>query len=124
MIDIDNFKHVNDTYGHDCGDYVLKTIAGIFNTDMENKGFVCRWGGEEFLFVFTSMNGDEAFIELNGLREQVERFKFMFKGNEFNLTMTFGVDEFSNNIPIDEVIKAADEKLYMGKEGGRNQVVY
>ncbi|MCR5488154.1 MAG: GGDEF domain-containing protein [Lachnospiraceae bacterium] len=122
--DIDFFKKVNDTYGHDCGDYVLKTIAGIFNTDMDNKGFVCRWGGEEFLFVFTSMNGDEAFIELNTLREQIERFKFLFKGNEFNLTMTFGIDEFSNNIPIDEVIKAADEKLYMGKEGGRNQVVY
>ncbi len=122
--DIDFFKKVNDTYGHDCGDYVLKTIGGIFATEMESKGFVCRWGGEEFLFVFSSMNGDEAFIELNNLREQIERFKFLFKGNEFNLTMTFGVDEFSNNVPIDDVIKAADEKLYMGKEGGRNQVVY
>ncbi len=122
--DIDFFKKVNDTYGHDCGDYVLQTVAGLFSSKMEGKGFVCRWGGEEFLFVFSSMNGDEAFVELNDLREDIEKFHFMFKSNEFRLTMTFGVDEFSNNVSVDEIIKAADEKLYMGKENGRNQVVF
>ncbi|MCR5302951.1 MAG: diguanylate cyclase [Lachnospiraceae bacterium] len=122
--DIDFFKKVNDTRGHDCGDYVLKTLAYEFEKFMSDKGYVARWGGEEFLFVFSDSNGDDAYAMLEMLREKVQGYKFEFFGHEFNITMTFGVEEYSNRFGTEEAIKKADEKLYLGKESGRNKVVY
>lgn len=122
--DIDFFKHVNDTYGHDCGDYVLQTIAGFFTQFMEGKGEVARWGGEEFLFVFNDMNGDDAFIKLNDLRTRISEYDFEFNGKKLRVNMTFGLEEYSSRDGYEEAIKKADNKLYLGKESGRNKVVY
>jgi len=122
--DIDFFKKVNDTYGHDAGDYVLKSLAMMFTETMKNDGFVARWGGEEFLFVFRSMNGDEASLVLNQLRSRIEHTEMVFNSDVFNVTMTFGLDEFSMSHGVEGTIKSADDKLYMGKEGGRNRVVF
>ncbi len=122
--DIDFFKKVNDTYGHDCGDYVLKSLAMLFKETMKNYGFVARWGGEEFLFVFKSMNGDDAVVVLNRLREKIEKLELNFNSVSFNVTMTFGLEEYSSNHGVDDTIKNADNKLYMGKESGRNKVVF
>ena len=122
--DIDFFKKVNDTYGHDCGDYVLREISLMFTKFMEGKGFAGRWGGEEFLFVFSSMNGDEAFAELDNLREQIEGHDFCFNTVHLKITMTFGLEEFCMQDGMDNTIKSSDGKLYLGKESGRNKVVY
>ena len=122
--DIDFFKHINDTYGHDAGDYVLETLAKIMNEFMDGKGMVARWGGEEFLFSLEGINGDYAFEEISKLLHLIERYEFSFDGTPIKVTMTFGLEEYDENIGVDKVITKADEKLYMGKEQGRNRVIY
>ena len=122
--DIDLFKSVNDTYGHECGDYVLSTIAAIFKETMRKHGFVARWGGEEFLFVYEKLNGDEALIELEKLRNKIEKTTLEYKDTKFNVTMTFGLEEYSSYIGVKETIDKADEKLYLGKQAGRNRIIY
>ncbi len=122
--DIDFFKKVNDSRGHECGDYVLKELSKLFEQFMETKGYAARWGGEEFLFVFTEGNGDHAFVEMETLRGKIEKMTFSFAEHEFKITMTFGLEEHDINEDIDETIRRADEKLYIGKESGRNKVVY
>ncbi len=122
--DIDFFKKVNDTYGHEAGDAVLVHIAGLLASYMEQKGRVCRWGGEEFLLVFEDMNGEKAKQELEKIRNLVSQQKIGYKGQTISVTMTFGLDEYSSHHPIDVTINSADQKLYMGKSQGRNRVIF
>lgn len=124
MGDIDLFKKVNDTLGHNCGDYVLKSVAEYFKKYMVGKGTVCRWGGEEFLFLFSHDNGDDAFVYVQEIRENIERLILEYEGIKLPITMTFGVEEYFSGISVTELIKKADDKLYTGKESGRNRVVY
>lgn len=124
ICDIDFFKKVNDTYGHDAGDYILTQLATIFKNFMNGKGKPARWGGEEFLLVFDQMNGDDAFLELAKLRNQIEHSEFQYKSNTICVTMTFGLEEYDYYAGIQETIAKADEKLYQGKHQGRNCVVY
>ena len=121
--DIDFFKKVNDTYGHDTGDYVLSTAAAIFKRFMKDKGHVARWGGEEFLFAFENMDLDKAFRYLDELRHLIETTPMDFKEFHFNITMTYGCEEFNPRLGIETTINRADGKLYKGKQGGRNRVV-
>ncbi len=122
--DIDFFKRVNDSYGHDAGDYVLVTLSAMFDKFMQDKGFVVRWGGEEFLFVFEHSNGDDAYVELENLRKQIEHAELSYKEQKIPITMTFGVEEYGSILGMDAAIKDADNKLYLGKSSGRNKVVY
>lgn len=124
MGDIDFFKKVNDTRGHDCGDFVLKTLSSKFQSFMKGKGYVSRWGGEEFVFIFENINGDDAYPMLEDLRRDIEHMELEFFSHKFGITMTFGLEEYSPLFGSEEAIKKADEKLYIGKESGRNQVVY
>ena len=124
MGDIDFFKKVNDTYGHDSGDVVLKEIAAMLTAFMEDKGYASRWGGEEFLLVFRGINADEVFQMLEVFRDSVAKKEIKSDGKVIRITMTFGLEEYSSHAGIDETIKKADEKLYLGKNGGRNRVVY
>lgn len=121
--DVDFFKKVNDTYGHDTGDYVLSTLANQFITFMRGKGLVARWGGEEFLFVFENMNIEKAFKNMDELRRSIEAMPMKFKEYDFHVTMTYGMEEFNDRLGVEATINRADEKLYKGKTGGRNQVV-
>lgn len=123
IADIDFFKKVNDTYGHQCGDYTLKQLADLFRERAGTKYKVCRWGGEEFCFFLPSMNIDEAGREMIDLNIAVSKMPLNFEGNDFSITITIGVDEYDFRSPIDAIIKGADNKLYMGKESGRNKVV-
>lgn len=124
ICDIDFFKKVNDKHGHDIGDAVLQKISQTMKTTMEGKCFIARWGGEEFLLVFPSSNGDEALFLLQGLRNKIKALKINTGSEVFGVTMTFGLAEYDFSTNIDSVIKEADEKLYMGKENGRDQIVY
>lgn len=121
--DVDFFKKVNDTYGHDTGDYVLSTIANQFTMFMRGKGLVARWGGEEFLFVFENMNIEKAAKYLNELRVIIQDRPMKFKEYNFHVSMTYGMEEFNDRLGVEATINRADEKLYKGKTNGRNQVV-
>jgi len=122
--DIDFFKKVNDTYGHDVGDEVLKEIARLLTEGCGSSAFVARWGGEEFLVVFPDSNGDEAYAVLEDLRRKIQGHTIHVEKNEIKLTMTFGLAEYDFKNDMDIIIKEADDRLYQGKENGRNQVVF
>lgn len=121
--DIDFFKKVNDTYGHDTGDYVLSSVANQLKKFMKDKGVVARWGGEEFLFAFENLTIDKAYEQLDQLRKIIEGWPMKFKEYDFNVTMSYGMEEFNDRLGVEATIKRADDKLYKAKTGGRNQVV-
>ncbi|MCR5281919.1 MAG: GGDEF domain-containing protein [Lachnospiraceae bacterium] len=124
MCDIDFFKRVNDTWGHECGDLVLKKIAEIFKQEMKSPNLPCRWGGEEFLLLFPGSNGDEAYEQLVRIRDEIKSMVVEYEGNEIRITMTFGLTEHSFQSDIEATIQEADEKLYYGKNHGRDQIVF
>ncbi len=121
--DIDSFKSINDTYGHNCGDAVLKALASLFMEKMMGHGHVCRWGGEEFLFFFPGMNLDQAAAIMEDLRQAILRLTVSYETETLKVTMTFGVEEYDFHSPIQELVQQADAKLYYGKTHGKNQVV-
>lgn len=122
MGDIDFFKKFNDTYGHDCGDLVLREVARIFNEDMVGKGFTVRWGGEEFLIIFEDANLHKANEILKKVRQDILDFTFDYKGESLSVTMTFGLTQ-GDSRPINDIVKEADNLLYLGKQSGRNRIV-
>ena len=123
IADIDYFKKINDTYGHNCGDYALVKLTERLLEHSGGQYSVCRWGGEEFCLFIPGKNLDEAGTLMMDLCFAVERMKLRYEENEFSITITIGVEENDYSSPLEELIDAADEKLYMGKEAGRNRVV-
>ena len=123
IADIDFFKKVNDTYGHNCGDYTLVKLTELFKTHSAGQYSVCRWGGEEFCFFIPEKNVDEAGVLMNDLCFAVQRMPLHFEDVDFSITITIGVEECDFLSPLEDLLKKADEKLYMGKEAGRNRVV-
>lgn len=124
IADIDFFKKINDHYGHECGDVVLKQLAVLMHRKLESKGKVGRWGGEEFLIVMPGSNGDEAVALLTDLLADIRRMEIEYNGEKVSITMTFGVTEYDFRMEVEETIKGADSKLYNGKANGRNRVVF
>ena len=127
MIDIDSFKKINDVYGHNAGDYVLKTLAGIMEENCKDFS-VSRWGGEEFLILMTSESGkalSDEFIKerMESLRKTVESSKFVYEDKEIKVTVTIGVAERGQWPTVERWVDAADDKLYQGKNSGKNKVV-
>lgn len=124
LCDIDHFKHVNDTYGHDIGDVVLTTISDTFRSKLPPDTFISRWGGEEFLLIFPRMNGDEAGTALEILRQRIRDLVFDGGSEKFTVSLTYGLVEYDFHSDITTVLKEADEKLYIGKESGRDRVIF
>lgn len=122
--DIDFFKRVNDTYGHECGDEVLRSLAHLFDEETHGIGAVARWGGEEFLFLFENMNGDEAWTALSHIQTKLNHLDIIYEGETHRVTMTFGLTEYDFRLSLDDNIRLADDKLYQGKESGRNRIIY
>ncbi|MCM1125992.1 MAG: diguanylate cyclase [Lachnospiraceae bacterium] len=124
--DIDHFKYVNDTYGHECGDVVLVKCSALLREHMHGKGFAIRWGGEEFLLVYEGMNVETALPHLRKLMDALREMRIGYgEGEEtqIGITMTFGLAEGSEE-RIEHVIRDADVKLYEGKSNGRDQIVF
>jgi diguanylate cyclase (GGDEF)-like protein len=124
LSDIDNFKRLNDTFGHDAGDYVLKMIARLMKDQVRGIDCPSRWGGEEFLIMLveTELDGGQRVAER--IRKKVENTIFKYKDTRLPVTMTFGLSVFQNtDDSIDACIKRADNALYEGKGQGKNMVV-
>ncbi|MDE6846280.1 MAG: GGDEF domain-containing protein [Lachnospiraceae bacterium] len=124
LCDIDFFKRVNDTYGHDVGDIVLKKISETFRKELPAGTFISRWGGEEFLLIFPISNGDEAHIFLETLRQKVKAIDFDGGSENFSVSLTFGLVEYDFHSDLTTILKQADEKLYLGKESGRDRIIF
>ncbi|MBR4581476.1 MAG: GGDEF domain-containing protein [Lachnospiraceae bacterium] len=124
LCDIDYFKKVNDTYGHEFGDEVLKAIADVFKKTASGNACISRWGGEEFLLIFPNLNGDDAYMKVHDIREEVKKTVIPNGENNVSVTMTYGLTEYNLNKNLIENIKEVDEKLYMGKQAGRDRIVY
>ncbi|MBE5896552.1 MAG: diguanylate cyclase [Lachnospiraceae bacterium] len=122
--DIDFFKKVNDTYGHDAGDEVLKSVAGVLNASMKGKGFVARWGGEEFLIVYEMADLMPSVEALNDMLQKVRDLEIVSGGTTIKVTMSFGIIQGQAGWTEDMLLKAADDNLYYAKTHGRNQVYY
>lgn len=123
MLDIDFFKRVNDEYGHDFGDYVLKRMCGLFAENLREQDMVSRWGGEEFLFLLPGTDLKGAKIAAEKIGSRIEAYSFQFHGMKARLTVTAGISLCEGRKSIEKVIKEADMALYQGKQNGRNQVV-
>lgn len=124
MCDIDFFKKVNDSYGHDIGDAVLKGVAKEMLEGFPKGCLISRWGGEEFLTIFPNMNGDDAVAILEVMRNKIKSLKFYAGEKEFKITVTYGLAEYDYKSDADALVKEADSKLYIGKENGRDRVVF
>ncbi|NLL79301.1 MAG: GGDEF domain-containing protein [Clostridiales bacterium] len=122
LCDIDDFKKVNDTYGHEGGDKVLIHICELLCSIVSEKGAVCRWGGEEILILLrTSL--DTACEVTENMRSQIATQPTLYKEHEIHHTMTFGITEFSKEQSLDALISSADKKLYIGKRNGKNRII-
>ena len=124
ILDIDFFKKVNDTYGHQYGDYVLKTVASLMKQAFRKTDLLYRYGGEELIIIMPETNIEGAIIPVQRLRRMIEEYDFDYNGVKAKVTASIGLtmnyQEF--NSPAD-ILKSADEALYKAKESGRNRVV-
>lgn len=120
--DVDHFKNVNDTYGHECGDVALTELSSRMKEHMRGHGFVARWGGEEMLLVYDGMHLDKAANYMQELLDAIRTKPIVYGGVNINITMTFGLTE-GNGDKTEHIVRDADEKLYQGKNSGRNQIV-
>lgn len=121
--DIDLFKRVNDTYGHEAGDVILKGVSAQIKKTMDGKGYAARWGGEEFLFVFESIGYRDSVKALNEFLDGLRNTTFTYREFSIQVTMTIGVSVCRSNDNLNILLKDADDKLYKGKTEGRNRIV-
>lgn len=123
MCDIDNFKKVNDTYGHDFGDVVLHDIAEITVNQVNEHGYVCRWGGEEILILISNSPREKTLQIAENIRRRVDNHVFELNGKWIRCTLTLGVALYEEGKTLEEIISMADYNLYRGKRNGKNKVV-
>ncbi|PYU57040.1 MAG: hypothetical protein DMG55_21640 [Acidobacteria bacterium] len=124
MADMDNFKSVNDTYGHDAGDAVLKGFAEILKSNTRSADICGRIGGEEFLIVLTHTNRDGATLAIERIREKFLAQRFRFRGQDVVVTASFGIAGHSRHQSqnFNRLLTQADAALYSAKQLGRNRV--
>ena len=123
LADIDNFKDINDTYGHDVGDRVLADVANVLRAGTRGSDNVGRWGGEEFVLLFPGTNLEAAGGAVERLRSTAVDALRVIPGCDSPVTLTFGVAVFDPSSSLGECLKVADAAMYRGKESGRDQVV-
>lgn len=123
FIDIDHFKNINDTYGHGCGDKVLKTVAQTLHGLLRRYDILARYGGEEFLTLLPETELDRAAVVAERFRQKVEETVIKYAVYEIKVSITIGVTRFDPKLGASHSIQTADKALYEGKESGRNKVV-
>ncbi|WP_033167739.1 diguanylate cyclase [Clostridium sp. KNHs205] len=120
LFDVDNFKTINDTYGHTAGDMVLVSISNIFRLILREEDTASRWGGEEFLVFLQDISMNDALKIADKLRREVERYTFVFEGVYFHCTITGGIIQYDRTLSVERNITCADQALYQGKSLGKN----
>jgi diguanylate cyclase (GGDEF)-like protein len=124
MLDIDLFKRVNDTFGHDMGDQVLIAVAKLCQKQLRKTDLLARFGGEEFCFLFPETDLKDGAILAERIRQKVSKLEFHSEGNRFSVTVSIGVSNLLDlNDNLKNMIKRSDLSLYKAKETGRNRVV-
>jgi len=124
LTDLDHFKRINDTYGHDAGDAVLKQFAGILRTHTRLSDMSARIGGEEFLLALTHASPEGIVVVLDRMRAQLAAAPLQWKGETIKVTASFGVAGFcgSRAPELRQLVKQADDALYRAKDAGRNRI--
>ncbi|MEJ2415140.1 MAG: diguanylate cyclase, partial [Sulfurimonas sp.] len=117
LADIDHFKSVNDTYGHDKGDQLLREFAQLLEENLRQDDYIFRWGGEEFAILVDTV-GTSATLLANKIRKTIEETTLA----ELKITASFGVSEFQNGMDIEKLFNTVDQALYEAKQTGRNKV--
>lgn len=125
LIDVDNFKFINDNYGHPNGDEVLRSLTNIAVSSIRAEDYFARYGGDEFCILLPSTSRDEALILANRLRERYASTTFVFGGKTIKSSISIGISESSKvGLEFKNLIGAADQALYRAKQDGRNKVVF
>lgn len=122
FIDIDKFKDFNDNFGHDMGDEVLKMVSKTLRKNVRTVDLIGRWGGEEFLAIFSGIDKKSLLKKSEKIRLLTEKSRINKNGQEFKVTISIGATEFKQNDNIQTILKRADNLLYMSKTNGRNKV--
>jgi len=122
MLDVDWFKRINDTYGHACGDHVLVTLAGVLCDSKREGDLVCRYGGEEFVFLLPDTTGNDALQFADRVRKAVAEKPIRYGAQTLSVTISLGVSELRGQESLEAGIVRADQALYAAKEKGRNRV--
>ena len=122
--DIDDFKKINDTYGHEAGDDALKIAAGIIGRNVPAEGYAGRWGGEEFLFVIPNAGIDTGAECAENIRNAIAAKKLSSEKGNYSITITIGISAGEAWEDVEKVISRADAQLYKGKEAGKNRIVF
>jgi diguanylate cyclase (GGDEF)-like protein len=125
MIDIDHFKQINDTYGHDAGDEFLIKLAAFFKLKLRGSDFIFRYGGEEFLLVLPESSVEDTYKYVESLRKEIKNMKVNFRGQLLpSITLSFGIAAYPDHgLDAIELIRIADKALYIAKEEGRDRIV-
>ena len=124
FLDIDNFKRINDSYGHDCGDEVLRHITGIIKKEMTGCE-ICRWGGEEIVILMRDYDKEVAKTKMEYIRKNIESSPTIFFNQRIPATVTIGLAENNEKYKLpDDIIKAADDRMYYGKQHGKNILIF
>jgi diguanylate cyclase (GGDEF)-like protein len=125
MLDVDHFKDINDTYGHQAGDMVLQALGRLLNTSLRASDFSARYGGEEFTVILPQTAREQALKLAERLRKEVADRDHLFEGQTFAITVSLGVASFDPSSPTSPytIVSRADRALYRAKERGRNTVV-
>lgn len=123
MMDLDHFKHVNDNYGHPCGDEVIRMAGRLLKEHLRKYDHAGRYGGEEFFIILPNTTLDQAFMIADRFRQQLENTPVNYGSDELHITASMGVVEFKANESREKWISRADVAMYIAKQKGRNQVV-
>ncbi len=121
--DIDDFKQINDMYGHNFGDGVLVSISGILNSNPDKNSCVARWGGEEFIMVLPFEPEEEFKLRMDNIRERISAEKFHIGNKKISITMTFGIARVDRKMDVEDIVEIVDKLLYVGKKSGKNTII-
>lgn len=120
LFDVDNFKKINDHYGHNAGDSVLISISNILKLLLREEDIISRWGGEEIMICLPDTTCDRALSIANKLRNEVSKYPFQYDNKVFNCTITGGVIPYCRNLSVEKNITFVDQALYNGKSASKN----
>ena len=122
MIDIDDFKKINDTYGHQAGDYVLQELARVLKSQLRARDVIARYGGEEFAIILPGVTFSQALRVAERLRRSIEKHLFKYKDVQIPVTISVGLAMMRDGLDETAIIEKADKALYLAKRSGKNQV--